>query len=124
MLYFSHIRKSVKMKTLIGIIAYIILASTAICAFAGADNTDSATPQQPGSIASQGAKNALLGWTEIPKSVVSVTNESKNPLTGVTRGALQGIARAFSKTVSGIARMISPSSDDAGRPAMPKTQTK
>ncbi|HPM43629.1 MAG TPA: hypothetical protein PLV52_07340 [Candidatus Omnitrophota bacterium] len=74
-------------------------ASTAI-------NTDNKTKKEE---FSQGAKDAILGWTEIPKSVVQVTNESKNPLTGLTRGALKGITRAFSKTVSGIAHAVSPS---------------
>ncbi|MBP7055956.1 MAG: hypothetical protein KBB52_03800 [Candidatus Omnitrophica bacterium] len=73
-------------------------------------NTDNKTKEEE---FSRGAKDAILGWTEIPKSVVQVTNESKNPLTGLTRGALKGITRAFSKTVSGIAHAVSPSTNPA-----------
>lgn len=50
----------------------------------------------------RGVNNALLGWAEIPKSVVDTTRESKNPIWGLTGGVLKGIAKAFPKTVSGL----------------------
>ena len=55
----------------------------------------------------RGVKNLLFGWTEIPKSVINVTRESKNPIWGITGGALQGLGRAFPRTVSGAADVVS-----------------
>ncbi len=54
----------------------------------------------------RGVRRLLLGWTEIPKSIVSTTKESRNPLWGITGGALKGIGKAFPKTVSGAADLI------------------
>lgn len=53
----------------------------------------------------RGVKNLLFGWTEIPKSIVSTTKES-NPIVGLTLGTLKGVRRAFPKTVSGIADVV------------------
>ena len=54
---------------------------------------------------SRGVKNALFGWTEIPKTIISTTKES-NPIIGITIGTLKGIAKAFPRTVSGIADVV------------------
>jgi putative exosortase-associated protein (TIGR04073 family) len=52
--------------------------------------------------AERGIKNILFGWTEIPKSVLQVTQEMKNPFLGVMGGMLKGISRAYPKTISGV----------------------
>jgi len=54
----------------------------------------------------RGVKNALFGWTEIPKSMISTTNEYKNPIIGLTLGTLRGIGKAFPKTASGLADVV------------------
>ena len=103
------------MKSLIiaTVCAILILAATSVFAYDG--DPKITPPQKSDNTASQGAKNALLGWMEIPKSIVTVTNESKNPLTGLTRGTLKGIVKAFPKTISGMASAISPSGDGAAK---------
>jgi putative exosortase-associated protein (TIGR04073 family) len=50
----------------------------------------------------RGFKNVVLGWTEIPKSIVN-TSKKKNILIGLTVGTLEGIVNAFARTVSGTA---------------------
>ncbi|MFC1577055.1 exosortase system-associated protein, TIGR04073 family [Candidatus Omnitrophota bacterium] len=53
----------------------------------------------------RGAKNLFFGWTEIPKCIVSTTNES-NPIKGLFFGSLKGLRKAFPKTVSGAADVL------------------
>lgn len=65
------------------------------------------TSRGAGLKAERGIKNILFGWTEIPKSIINVTRESKNPIWGLTGGALQGLGRAFPRTVSGVADVVS-----------------
>jgi putative exosortase-associated protein (TIGR04073 family) len=62
---------------------------------------------KPGVKAERGVKNILFGWTEIPKSIIQVTRDSKNPLWGLVGGTLKGIGKAFPRTVSGIADVVS-----------------
>ena len=66
-----------------------------------------AIANKPGMKAERGVKNILFGWTDIPKSIIQVTKDSKNPFWGLTGGTLQGIGKAFPRTVSGIADVVS-----------------
>ena len=83
---------------------------------------------KPGMKAERGIKNLLFGWTEIPKSIIQVTRDSKNPLWGLTGGTLKGVGKAFPRTVSGAADLISfPMGDYDKMPVHPdelKTQVK
>jgi putative exosortase-associated protein (TIGR04073 family) len=62
---------------------------------------------KPGMKAERGVKNILFGWTDIPKSVIQVTRDSKNPIWGLVGGTFKGIGKAFPRTVSGIADVVS-----------------
>ena len=66
-----------------------------------------ALQHRPGMKAERGVKNILFGWTEIPKSIIQVTRDSKNPFWGLTGGALKGLGKAFPRTISGIADVVS-----------------
>lgn len=66
-----------------------------------------ALQHKPGMKAERGIKNILFGWTEIPKSIIQVTRDSKNPIWGITGGTLKGLGKAFPRTVSGIADVVS-----------------
>ena len=98
-------------------------------------NTVASTPvttpslaHKPGMKAERGIKNILFGWTDIPKSIIQVTKDSKNPIWGLTAGTLKGIGKAFPRTVSGLADVISfPMGDYDKVPVHPdelKTQIK
>jgi len=101
------------------------------------DNKGSAAPKagtkdalqhKPGMKAERGIKNILFGWTEIPRSIIQVTRDSKNPFWGLTGGTLKGVGKAFPRTVSGMADVISfPIADYDKTPVKPdelKTQIK
>ena len=72
-----------------------------------ARTTTPAQAHKPGMKAERGIKNILFGWTDIPKSIVQVTNDSDNAVWGLTGGTLKGIGKAFPRTVSGIADVVS-----------------
>lgn len=88
--------------------------------------TSEARAHRPGMKAERGVKNILFGWTEIPKSIIQVTRDSKNPIWGITGGTLKGIGKAFPRTVSGVSDVISfPMADYDKTPVKPdelKTQ--
>ena len=73
----------------------------------GASATTPSLAHKPGMKAERGIKNMLFGWTDIPKSIIQVTRDSKNPIWGLTGGTLKGIGKAFPRTVSGIADVVS-----------------
>jgi len=54
-----------------------------------------------------GIKNTLFGWMEIPESIQEVTNDTKNPLWGLTAGTLKGVGKALPRTVYGISNIVS-----------------
>ena len=56
----------------------------------------------PGVKAERGIKNMLFGWVEIPRSIIQVTKDSKNPIWGLTAGTIKGIGKALPRTVSGV----------------------
>ena len=73
----------------------IVLMIMSFCSFAyGAEK------QTSYSKAERGTRNLVLGWTEIPKSILNTTKE-KNLIAGLTIGTLEGIVNAFARTVSG-----------------------
>ena len=53
-----------------------------------------------------GVKDILFGWTDIPRSIIEVTGETRNPLWGLTAGACKGIGKAFSRMVSGLSDVV------------------
>ena len=55
-----------------------------------------------GNKAARGAKNVLFGWTELPKRVVDVTRDSRNPIWGIFAGGFQGALKAMARTASGV----------------------
>ena len=69
--------------------------------------TSAALQHKPGMKAERGVKNILFGWTDIPKSIIQVTRDSKNPIWGLIGGTFKGIGKAFPRTVSGIADVVS-----------------
>lgn len=97
-------------------------------------NKDTVKAKSSGSVrgagmkAERGIKNILFGWTEIPKSIIQVTKDSRNPIWGITGGTFKGIGKAIPRTVSGAADLISfPIADYEKMPVKPdewKTQIK
>jgi putative exosortase-associated protein (TIGR04073 family) len=74
----------------------IVLMIMSLCSIAyGAEKS-------PVTKGERGFKNLVLGWTEIPKSVID-TSKDKNLLVGCTFGVLKGVVNAFARTVSGTA---------------------
>ena len=69
--------------------------------------TSAALQHKPGMKAERGVKNILFGWTDIPKSIIEVTKDTKNPIWGLIGGTFKGIGKAFPRTVSGIADVVS-----------------
>ena len=93
---------------------------------AGVVKGSAAVQGLPGMKAERGVKNILFGWTDIPRSIIQVTRDTKNPLWGLTAGTFKGIGKAFPRTVSGIADVVSaPMGDYNKTPVKPdelKTQ--
>ncbi|HNX90920.1 MAG TPA: exosortase system-associated protein, TIGR04073 family [Candidatus Omnitrophota bacterium] len=54
----------------------------------------------------RGVNNFAFGWTEIPKRIVDVSKQS-NPIKGVLLGTFQGSCKAFARTASGAADVVS-----------------
>lgn len=51
--------------------------------------------------ANRGAGNLLLGWSEVPKKIINLTNECSDPVRGVLVGGYQGVCKALVRTFSG-----------------------
>ncbi len=74
----------------------------------GKDITSTAAKEKgPGMKAERGVKNILFGWTDIPRSIIQVTRDTKNPFWGLTGGTIKGIGKAFPRTISGVADVVS-----------------
>jgi len=56
--------------------------------------------------AERGAKNLLIGWTDIPVSVCETTVDTKNAALGLTVGLWQGFKKAFPRTISGMVDLV------------------
>ncbi|MBN1526662.1 MAG: exosortase system-associated protein, TIGR04073 family [Candidatus Omnitrophica bacterium] len=74
-----------------------------------------ATEHGVGMKAERGIKNVLFGWTDIPRSIIQVTRDSRNPIWGLTAGTFKGIGKAFPRTVSGAADIITAPMGDYDR---------
>jgi putative exosortase-associated protein (TIGR04073 family) len=59
-----------------------------------------------GDKAARGVKNILFGWTELPKRVVDITQETNNPFWGVFAGLFQGTLKAMARTASGVSDVV------------------
>lgn len=59
-----------------------------------------------GDKAARGVKNILFGWTEIPKRVVDISQETNNPFWGLLAGTFQGTLKAMARTVSGVSDVV------------------
>ena len=59
-----------------------------------------------GEKAERGVRNMLFGWTDVPRSIIQVTQESDNPFWGITAGTFKGLGKALPRTVSGVADTI------------------
>lgn len=88
----------------------IVGPSLILCADQGAATTTeqeiSDYRMEVGSKAERGVKNALFGWTEIPKRIVDITQETKNPIWGLLAGGFQGTLKAMSRTASGVCDVV------------------
>jgi putative exosortase-associated protein (TIGR04073 family) len=65
--------------------------------------------------AGRGLKNLCLGWTDIPLSIYNVTNDSKNPVIGLTVGLWDGFKKAFPRTISGAVDLVTFPIPDYGK---------
>lgn len=61
----------------------------------------------------RGVHNILFGWTEIPKSIINTTKEKRNPILGITVGTLEGLGKAFPRTISGVSDIVTSPVGDA-----------
>lgn len=78
----------------------------------------------PAEKAGRGAKNLLLGWTDIPLSVTEVTMDTKNAAVGLTAGLWQGFKKAFPRTISGLVDLATfPIPDYEKSPVSPEPLT-
>jgi len=117
MLYFNKIKEVRQMKTLKLVLIILLVISVAGLSYAA--STSNITPANKtggkavgtsrgaGIKAERGIKNILFGWTEIPKSIIQVTKDTKNPLWGLTAGTFKGIGKAFPRTISGVSDVVS-----------------
>ena len=71
-----------------------------------AQSTSAALQHKPGMKLERGMKNILFGWTEIPRSIIQVTRDTKNPLWGLTAGTVKGVGKAFPRTLSGVSDVV------------------
>ena len=97
----------------------IIILALTVAGLAYAESTSNVTPGNKGTGTASGTErgtsvkidrglnNLLFGWTDIPKSIIQVTRDLKNPLWGITAGTFKGIGKAFPRTISGAADIIS-----------------
>ena len=86
----------------ISILTLLLVAFTIQSAYAANPVALQEYRRQLGYKAAKGIKNILFGWTEIPKRVVDITNQSRNPFWGVAAGLYQGTCQAFARTASGV----------------------
>ena len=104
--------------TKIGLIILLVLSMTALSYGAEMNFTPAnksgmrgTAPLHPRAAAGaakveRGIQNILFGWTEIPKSIISTTNEKRNPILGITVGTLEGVGKAFPRTISGVSDVV------------------
>jgi len=104
----------VKMKKFAtALLMVLFMLSFTAMTFAGVDKAASSKMER-------GSKNFFLGWTEIPKNIVS-TSKGSNAFVGITVGTLKGIGQAFARTVSGAVDIITSPFGSADKPAIQPT---
>lgn len=89
----------------VSIISIACLAYAEIASAKGGE-IRSGSVRPAGMKAERGIKNLLFGWTDIPRSIIEVTKESRNPLWGVLGGTVKGLGKALPRTVSGAADVL------------------
>ena len=96
--------------------AIIILFVTSVIGLSYAE-TSSSAPKVTGPMAKaeRGAKNLLLGWTDIPVSVCETTMDTKNAALGLSLGLWQGFKKAFPRTISGVVDLVTFAIPDYGK---------
>lgn len=72
-----------------------------------------------GEKAARGVKNILLGWTEIPKRIISVTKKTENPIWGLLVGTYEGTLKAVGRTISGVVDVLTAPIDPEKEPFFP-----
>ena len=72
-----------------------------------------------GEKAARGVKNILLGWTELPKRIIDITNETRNPIWGVFVGTYEGTLKAVGRTLSGVIDVLTAPIDPEKEPFIP-----
>ena len=82
--------------------AIIILFVISVVGLSYAETSGKNYVAGPMKKAERGAKNFLLGWTDIPMSVCETTMDTKNAALGLTAGLWQGFKKAFPRTISGL----------------------
>ena len=98
------------MKAFFGLVlALLLIVGPAVSLYADETTVSSEIQtyrKDMGKKAARGMKNIAFGWTEIPKKVVDVTNEAKNPFWGLFAGVFQGGMKAITRTVSGVSDVL------------------
>ncbi|MFH1837668.1 MAG: exosortase system-associated protein, TIGR04073 family [Candidatus Omnitrophota bacterium] len=84
----------------------LVLSFSGIGFTADAPTSKGSYPAGPVQKAERGFNNVLFGWTEIPKRIVDKSKETNNPIKGLVLGLFQGTAKAFARTVSGAADLV------------------
>lgn len=74
------------------LVAFFVLSFTAVTFAAGSQTVNTKLQR--------GSKNLVLGWTEIPKNIVSTTKKD-GAIVGLTIGTIKGFFNAFARTLSG-----------------------
>ena len=80
--------------------------TTTVTPTAASRPSGSGYPPGPIQKAERGFMNAAFGWSEIPKRIVDKTKEYNNPIKGLLVGAFQGTCKAFARTTSGVADLV------------------
>lgn len=99
MLYSVKIREKEAEVAVKMMLITVLIFSTAAMGYA---ETSDAVKQNAGIQAERGIKNILFGWTDIPRSIIEVTMNTRNPVWGLAAGTFNGMGKAFPRTVSGI----------------------
>ncbi|MBN1354587.1 MAG: exosortase system-associated protein, TIGR04073 family [Candidatus Omnitrophica bacterium] len=73
-----------------------------------------------GDKAARGCKNIVLGWTELPRSIMSVSKET-NFAWGLLAGTFQGTLKAMARTASGVCDVVTAPLNPKGDPLVQPT---
>lgn len=93
-------------KLLSAALIILLVLSLAGISYAAAANTAKDMTCGAMNKAGRGAKNLLLGWTDIPRSIFETTQDTKNAALGLTVGLWDGFKKAFPRTISGAVDLV------------------